>query len=109
MQIVEVTPEMYAEFVASAPVALLHFRADWNKYDEAMQRRLSRLPDSLASDVRIGTIDTGQEAFAELIETLKIQSLPTLVYFRNGRHVDTSIGLSIREHIEGKLRSLLRN
>ena len=43
----------------------------------------------------------------DLAKELKVLNLPTLVYYKNGKHIETTIGLSTKEQIETNLKNLL--
>jgi len=43
----------------------------------------------------------------ELAKELKVLNLPALAYYKNGEHIETTIGLSTKEQIETNLKNLL--
>ena len=44
----------------------------------------------------------------ELAKELKALNLPALAYYKNGEHIETTIGLSTKEQIEANLKNLLK-
>jgi len=108
MEAALVSPEMYLDFIKSKPVAVIHFWASWNRSDDEMKARLKQIGASFSDQVAMGSVDTDQEEMWDLVKKLKVLNLPALVYYKNGEHIETTIGLSTKEQIETNLKNLLK-
>jgi thioredoxin-like negative regulator of GroEL len=97
---------MYSDFIKSKSVVVIHFWAAWNLYDEEMRSRLKQIAVPFTDQIAIGSIDTGQQEMWELIRELKVKNLPALASYKNGQHIETTIGLCPKEQIEVKLKVL---
>lgn len=107
MKVIPVSLETYSDFIKSKPVAVIHFWAAWNRYDEEMKDRLKQVGASFTDQIAIGSIDTDRQEMWELTKELKVMNLPALAYYKNGHHIETAIGLRPKEQIEVKLKNLL--
>src|SRR5262249_22305232 len=107
MEAALVSPEMYLDFIKSKPVAVIHFWASWNRYDDEMKARLNQIDATFSDQIAVGYVDIDQEQMWELAKELKVLNLPALAYYKNGEHIETTIGLSTKEQIEANLKNLL--
>ena len=99
---------MYLDFIKSKPVAIIHFWASWNRYDDEMKARLNQIDAAFSDQIAVGYVDIDQEQMWELAKELKALNLPALAYYKNGEHIETTIGLSTKEQIEANLKNLLK-
>ncbi len=101
---IEVTDETFEEFISSHPAVVVDCWAAWC----GPCRMLSPIIDQLASersDVVFGKLNVDQNSTVPM--KFGIMSIPTLLYFRDGKLVDKTLGAIPRQVIEGRLKKLL--
>ena len=99
---VTLTQENFAAEVEGAKgTVLVDFWADWC----GPCRMFAPILDEVASahpDVKVGKVNVDQEK--ELAAAFRVQSIPTLVVFRDGKPVEHSVGVVSKEEVEALLR-----
>lgn len=107
MDVTQLHIEQYMAFIISKPIVVIHFWAEWNLYDIEQRENLSRVDPNYAYDVRFGAVDIDDSKCWDLAKALKVK-VPALVYYQDGKHIETVIGLCSKESIETKLNQLLK-
>jgi thioredoxin 1 len=74
---------------SSAP-ALLEFGAEWCGPCKRLEPDLEKLASGWGERVRIGKVDVDQSP--ELVASLRVMSVPTLILFMDGKEVQRSTG-----------------
>lgn len=97
MSVIEITSQNFkAEVLDSDKTVLLDFWASW-----CMPcRMLSPVVDEIAeenSSIKVGKVNVDEQM--ELASQFGIMSIPTLVVFKNGQKVDSSVGVVPKEKI----------
>ena len=91
MAVITITKENFqSEVVQSDKPVLLDFWATWC----GPCRMVSPIVDQIAderSDIKVGKINVDEQP--ELAQQFGIMSIPTLVFFKEGRVTDTLVGL----------------
>jgi thioredoxin 1 len=100
----EVTDKNFEEFVGNNDVAVVDCWADWC----GPCRMLSPVIDQLSKereDIAFGKLNVDKN----VATTVKygIMSIPTLLYFKEGKLVDKTIGALPKQMIEGRLDKIL--
>jgi thioredoxin 1 len=108
MGITNLQVEEYEDFIKSKLITVIHFWAEWNLYDIDQRENLSCVDPNYAYDVRFGAIDVDDSKFWDLAKALKVLNVPALVYYKDGKYVETVIGRCSKERIEAKLNKLLK-
>ena len=75
---------------------ILKFEAVWCMPCKTLSKTLEH---SDFEDVTIKKIDIDEESNSELVEKYNIRSIPTLVYFKDGIEIGTTIGAISKEQI----------
>ncbi|MFN0053593.1 MAG: thioredoxin [Planctomycetales bacterium] len=90
-----------AEVVDSSVPVLVDFYADWCGPCRMLAPTLEALAREHAGRVKIVKVNVDEEP--ELAGHFRVQSIPTLLAFQEGRHVDTLVGVGS----PGQLRQVL--
>lgn len=101
---VHITDATFDRFVADHPVVLVDFWAEWCH----PCRMLAPAIDALAKDMQgitVGKLNVDENRDTAI--KYGIMSIPTLLYFKDGKLVDKTIGVVSKDTIETKLLSLL--
>lgn len=97
MSVIEITSANFeTEVLKSDKTVLLDFWASW-----CMPcRMLSPVVDEIAeenSNIKVGKVNVDEQI--ELAQKFGIMSIPTLVVFKNGKNVDSSVGVKSKAEI----------
>ena len=94
----------YEDFVGQKRVAVVHFDADWDvDYRPITRGRMNEADEVLGEHVNFGEVDWDREV--ELVKSLRVINVPTVVYYLDGRLAGVLIGA--RQNILGRLKRLL--
>ena len=99
---VEVTDETFEEMVGGAELAIVDFWAEWC----GPCRIVGPIVDELAGEyadkgVVVAKLDVDQSP--AVANRFGIRSIPSILFFKGGEHVDTVIGAVPKPHLERKL------
>lgn len=86
---------------ATEPV-LLDFYATWCRPCHILTPILENISNKV--DAKIGKVNTDENS--TLTSTYKIQALPTLIFFKNGKEVNRLVGLQSESVIQNILEGL---
>ena len=101
---VEITDDNFTEAIEDRPgLALVDFWAEWC----GPCRMIAPIVEELAEDydeedLLVGKldVDTNQEA----VIRFAVRSIPSILFFKDGQHVDTVVGMVSRSTLEGKIQ-----
>ena len=98
MSVIEITNENFEnEVIHSDKPVLLDFWAVWCP----PCKKLSPVVDLIAEEnpqIKVGKVNTDEQT--ELKERFSIMSIPTLIFFKNGEAITTSVGAISKTEIE---------
>lgn len=97
----------YESLTRKAGVTVVHFGFAWNSFDRMMQRTLLELQPEFSETVAFGYVDVDNNGTVELLKTIKLVNVPTLVYFLNGEQQVVEVGMKPMDEIRTKIKSLL--
>lgn len=93
------------EILESNIPALVDFWASWCGPCKMIAPTIEELAVSYAGKAKIGKVNTEEEP--ELTAQYRVISIPTLIFFKNGKPVDQIIGAVPKAEIVKKLDALL--
>lgn len=94
-----------ARVIKSKKVVLVDFWAQWCPPCRAMAPVLEKIGSEMDSDVDVVKVDTEDSRDnLELATEYKVRSIPNMVVFKNGKVVDTVIGMVPKESLEATLK-----
>ena len=98
----EITKDNFENEVknAATPV-LVDFWADWCGPCRMLSPVVEKLADQYAGKVKFGKVNVDEQP--QLAMSYGVQSIPTLVLFRDGQAVSSSVGVVPKEQIENML------
>lgn len=107
MKLTELNDRNLADFIQKTRTpALLAFTAAWSKPSRLMHPVLEELARHYDSVVQIALVDADSSRNA--LDHYGVLSLPTYLFFRNGRVVDRFIGALTKEKLTDRLEQDLQ-
>lgn len=88
-------------------LALVDFWAVWCGPCQAIAPVIDQLAESYSGKVKVAKLDT--DSNQETAIKFNVRSIPTIMFFKDGRHVDTVVGADprIKTILEGKIQQHL--
>lgn len=106
--IVEVTDTTFtAEIEQLSGLAMVDFWAVWCGPCKAIAPVIDQLAEQYAGKVKVAKLDTDNNQNTAV--RYNVRSIPTIMFFKDGKHVDTVIGADprIKTILEGKIQKHL--
>ena len=106
--IIQVTDQNFAAEIEGAKgLALVDFWAAWCGPCQAIAPAIDQLAEQYAGKLRVGKLDTDSNQNTAV--RFNVRSIPTIMFFKDGKHVDTVIGADprIKTILEGKIQQHL--
>ena len=97
----------YENFTGQNGVVAVHFGFRWNSFDRTMQRTLFELKPEFGEKIQFGFVDVDNDKTIELLQRINLVNSPTLIYFRNGVHQATHVGMRPMDEIRQRIQTLL--
>ena len=100
------TSENFEEEVMKSDVpVLIDFYADWCGPCKMMAPSIAAMETLFEGKVKIGKLNVDDNS--EIAEKYGVMSIPTLIFFKNGEPVETSVGMISRDALEAKLNAFV--
>lgn len=106
--VVHVTDTNFAAEIEHAKgLALVDFWAVWCGPCQAIAPVIEQIADEFRGRVKVAKLDTDSNQNTAV--RFNVRSIPTIMFFKDGKHVDTVIGADprIRNILEGKIQQHL--
>ena len=91
-----------AEVLRSEIPVLVDFWATWCGPCRMLAPVISEIAEEYAGTVKVGKVNVDEEP--ELAMQFRVDSIPTMMLFREGRLVNTTVGFRPKEQITAMLR-----
>jgi thioredoxin len=100
---VEVTDATFAsEIEQSSGLVLVDFWATWCGPCQVVAPVLDQLAGEYAGKARVAKLDVDSNQRTAM--RFNVRSIPSILFFKNGRHVDTVVGAVPKPVLEGKIK-----
>ena len=93
------------EVEAGTGLILVDFWAEWCGPCRAIAPILEQLASSYAGRVRVTKMDVDQNQRTPM--RFNVRSIPSLLFFKDGKHVDTIVGLMPKAALEARIQKHL--
>ena len=92
---VELTPANFKPSIKNSPVpVLVDFYSNSCGPCAQMAKTVTKFATEFQGRVRVGAFNVEQDKEGKILAPMKVRSVPTLIYFKNGEPVETFIGLT---------------
>lgn len=102
--LLNVTDDNFDEVIASG-LTMIDFSATWCGPCRMIAPIVEQLAEQYAGRVRIGKLDVDE--CPQATRRMGIRSVPSILFFKDGAHVDTVLGAVPKQMLERKIESLL--
>ena len=100
------TDENFKEEVLQSEVpVMVDFYADWCNPCKMMAPLVAELAESYSGKCKIGKCNTDENP--RLAGEYRVMSIPTFLFFKGGKVVDTVIGAVSKSELENKIKQVL--
>ncbi|MFZ5625523.1 MAG: thioredoxin [Gemmatimonadota bacterium] len=105
-QTVQVTDANFAAEVEQAQgLVMVDFWATWCGPCQAIAPTIEQLAVDYAGRAKVAKLDV--DANQATAMKFRVRSIPSVLFFKDGKHVDTVVGAVPRSHLEAKLQQHL--
>ncbi len=106
--VLEVNDQNFAAEVESDGIAMVDFWAEWCGPCRIIAPVVEQLADQYAEKgLKVGKLDVDQNPATAA--RFGVRSIPTVLFFKNGRMVDQIVGAMPKPHFDRKIQALLEN
>jgi thioredoxin 1 len=104
--VLEVTDATFAQEVeGSSGVAMVDFWAAWCGPCRLVGPIVEQLAGEYAGQVKVAKLDVDTSQMTAM--RFGIRSIPSILFFKDGQHVETVVGAVPKQHLEHKLKQHL--
>ncbi|WP_130837401.1 thioredoxin [Lachnoclostridium sp. Marseille-P6806] len=93
------------EVIKSDKPVMIDFYADWCGPCRMMGPVVAQLADEYDGKVKIGKVNTDEHP--QLASSFRVETIPFIAFLKDGKLVDSSIGVVPKSVLEDKLNKLL--
>lgn len=105
-KLIEVTDDNFQqEVLDNDGISIVDFWASWCAPCRMVAPIVEELAEEYDGQVKVGKLDV--DANQRTAMQYNVRSIPTILFFKGGEHVDTVVGVVPKPHLEEKLKVLL--
>ncbi len=105
-KLIEVTDDNFQqEVLDNDGISIVDFWASWCAPCRMVAPIVEELAEEYDGQVKVGKLDV--DANQRTAMQYNVRSIPTILFFKGGEHVDTVVGAVPKPHLEEKLKVLL--
>lgn len=98
MSVVTITSENFEkEVLQSEKPVLVDFWASWCGPCQMLSPIVDGIAEELEGEIKVGKVNVDEQI--ELSSQFKVMSIPTLIVFKDGKAVSTSVGVRSKQEI----------
>ncbi len=101
------TDQTFHETISKQPIMVVDFWAAWCGPCRLVSPIIEQLAQQYAGKVTFGKLNVDENPVVS--NTFRIQSIPTLLIFKNGKPIDGLVGAAPKQFIESKIKSHIPN
>ncbi len=102
VQPIEVTDQSFANEIESANgLAMVDFWAAWCGPCRMVAPVVEQLAQKYAGRLKVAKLDVDDNP--KTPQRFNVRSIPTILFFKDGKHVDTVVGAVPKPHLENKI------
>ena len=94
-----------SEIADNGGLSMVDFWAAWCGPCRLIAPFVEQLADEYAGQLKVGKLDV--DANQRTAMRFNVRSIPSILFFKNGQHVDTVIGAVPKATLEGKIKQHL--
>ncbi len=106
MTVQEVATTALQEKIASGTLILIDFFAEWCGPCKQITPILEELEREANGAYEIYKVDVDKEEAREFLMEQQVMSIPTVVFFKDGKRVDAFVGLQDKETIKSMIAKI---
>lgn len=103
--VVEITDQNFQEVTGQSGLTMVDFWAVWCGPCRMVAPIVEQLADEYAGQVTVGKLDVDHNQ--QSASRFNVRSIPTILFFKEGKVVDQVIGAVPRPALESKIKQLL--
>lgn len=100
------TDSNFNEFISGPDLKIVDFWAVWCAPCRFVSPLVEEMAKEYAGRVKVGKLNVDENQMTSA--RYGIRSIPTIMFFKNGKPVDSIVGVPPRNHLEGKIVQNLR-
>ncbi len=102
---IQVSDSDFSDFIKKHPAVVIDAYADWCGPCKMMAPVIDELAREFAGKAAFGKLDV--DANPQTAAQFGIMSIPTVLFFKKGGHVDTAVGFGGKEPLKKKIEEML--
>ncbi|MDR1457262.1 MAG: thioredoxin [Puniceicoccales bacterium] len=100
----EINADSFEETITQSRGVVVDFWAPWCGPCRALAPILAQIEEEVASEIVVAKVNVDE--CQELAERFDVQSIPTIIFFKNGKEVNRTVGMKTKVDILSIIDSL---